>query len=251
MNRADFQTLVRPFLKLGAIVVASAAVVVAVGLATAPAIQDKTARAEADRLKEAAGGLLPGSRYAAFPLTMSRSVFDEQLLKPCPNDAARRRISACYEMLPDDTVVLKRGLPEGDRLALSLLIDSIGYRNEGAVRAYYPIEGSGYNEGYLLELQARCFGGDFNLLARFGTDGVLRNAVPAADMPAPGPWRERATVIRLLGFFIGAKGAGIPVTGEALPGKAGDAVTGASVTFRGLGIALREGSRFVSRLGGY
>ncbi|MBN2353165.1 MAG: hypothetical protein JXD23_11390 [Spirochaetales bacterium] len=250
MNRADLRNLISPFWRLGVVAVAAAAVIVTVGLATGPVIEDRLARGEKELLRAAAGGLAPGERYAAFPLTMSRTGFAERILASCPDDEARRRISACYEILPDDTVGLKQGLPESDRTALSLLVSSIGYRNEGTVRAYYPVESSGSLTGFVLELSVRGFGGGMKLLAYFGRDGVVRNAV-LAEEAGRGPWRERAKAVRLLGLFAGAKGREVPVTRESLTGAGADAVTGATVTFRGLGLALREGSRFAARMGGF
>ncbi len=249
MKRAELLQRALPFLKFAAVVAGAAAAVVTVGLLAAPVISNRLSRDESALVREAADGLEPGRRYAAFPLSLPRPDFAERILARCPGGSERRAIGGYYEDGPDGTVNLKKGLTENDRNSLSLLLESIGYENEGAVHAYRPAANAGSLAGYVLELQGRGFGGPLRILACVGLDGTIRK-VTLAEPEGIGTRRMNENARSLLPLFTGTKGALVPVTAGMLPGIAVDAVSGATATFSGLGTALREGSLFVMRIGG-
>jgi electron transport complex protein RnfG len=136
---------------------------------------------------------------------------------------------------------LARLTPAGARVG-----EGVAVSDQPVVRAYYPVSVPGRPGGAILELKADGYGGEMKLLARYGNDGEIQDALlmDNAETPGLGKKAETAAYMRK---FLGTGGAGrpVPVRKEMLPAREADAVTGATITFIAVARALQDGSRFV------
>ncbi len=109
------------------------------------------------------------------------------------------------------------------------------------VSARYPVEGAG---GWILDLAGKGYGGDMKILASYKADGSVINVklMDNAETPGLGKKAEKASY---MDKFKGSGGAekAVPVTKDALASP--DSVTGATITFTGIGTALAAGSAYV------
>ena len=118
------------------------------------------------------------------------------------------------------------------------------------VTAYYPLAAEqGRDAGYILNIVAAGYGGDMNLLAGFSANGELFNAALMDNLETPGLGKN-AEKPEYMEMFIGTGGdTPVPVTKLQLSQAQADAVSGASITFMGLGQAISAGADFVKELG--
>jgi Na+-translocating ferredoxin:NAD+ oxidoreductase subunit G len=155
----------------------------------------------------------------------------------------------------------------------------------GGVEVYYAVVEGDAVLGYVLALNGTGYGGDLRLLAAYGTDGALRQARLVEDNETPG-LGKKAENAEYMAMFTGTGGARTPVPvskemlaagGAARPARAAvpwarmvqrgglsgwlfgvasgpanpaDAVTGATITFKGVSAALAEGAAFARGLEG-
>lgn len=119
------------------------------------------------------------------------------------------------------------------------------------VRGYYPVlDTGGAQAGYVLRLVGSGYGGDMNLIASYLNDGQLHSAVLMENQETPGLGKEAERP----GYMRMYKGTGadkpVPYRKSQLSQEQADAISGATITFAGIGRALGEGSDYVKELGG-
>ncbi len=119
------------------------------------------------------------------------------------------------------------------------------------VRGYYPvINSAGEQAGYVLRLVGSGYGGDLNILASYLPDGAIHSSVLMENQETPGLGKEaeKPEYMRMY------KGTGstkpVPARKSQLPQEQADSISGATITFAGIGRALGEGSAYVISLGG-
>jgi Na+-translocating ferredoxin:NAD+ oxidoreductase subunit G len=117
------------------------------------------------------------------------------------------------------------------------------------VARYYVLYGNGDSiEGYICRLVGAGYGGDMMILARYGVDGTIEAVKMMENLETPGLGKE-AEKESYMEMFIGSgSNKQVPVRKDMLSPEESDAVTGATVTFIGIGKALEDGSRFVTKM---
>ncbi len=117
--------------------------------------------------------------------------------------------------------------------------------NQGSINSRYPIVGPG---GWILELTGIGYGGDMQILASYKKDGTIMDIVLMDNAETPG-LGKKAEKSEYMDKYRKTGGADpVPVTKDML-GAGADAVSGATITFAGIGRALAEGSDYVKSLG--
>ena len=129
--------------------------------------------------------------------------------------------------------------------------DFVEVSENGVVRGYYPVVNSaGKKAGYVVSLVGSGYGGDLNLIASFLLDGTLHSAVLMENQETPGLGKE-AEKPEYMRMYKGTGGnKPVPAKKSQLPQEQADAISGATITFAGIGRALSEGSSYVNSLGG-
>ena len=119
------------------------------------------------------------------------------------------------------------------------------------VQGYYPVNSTdGTQVGYVLQLMGSGYGGDLNLIASYLMDGTLHSAVLMEDQETPGLGKE-AEKPEYMRMYKGTGGdKPIPARKSQLPQEQADAISGATITFAGIGRALGEGSDYIKSQGG-
>lgn len=114
------------------------------------------------------------------------------------------------------------------------------------VQTRYPVQKAGRPAGFILELAASGYGGNMKLLAYFEPDGTVRAVKLMDNLETPG-LGKKAESPEYMRKFIGSGGPErpVPVRKNMLGSAEADAVTGATITFMGIGKALAEGARYV------
>ncbi|MFO8063535.1 MAG: FMN-binding protein [Spirochaetota bacterium] len=115
------------------------------------------------------------------------------------------------------------------------------------VRAFYPVGRGGTGAGsYVLELTGQGYGGEMRIFAEVRSDGEIAGAVLRENSETRefGGRAENPDYMERTFVGTGAERA-VPTTKGALEDEEAEAVSGATITFRGIGEALAAGSRFV------
>jgi electron transport complex protein RnfG len=113
---------------------------------------------------------------------------------------------------------------------------------EGIVRAYYPLTGSGR---FILELVGSGYGGDMKILALLEGDGTILDVRLMDNLETPGLGKKAELPAYMLKFKdSGGPERPVPVRKDMLPAAEADAITGATITFVGIAKALERGSEF-------
>ena len=126
--------------------------------------------------------------------------------------------------------------------------ERVGIENDDTISAYYPLTRSS-GTAYILRLSGIGYGGDMDILASFDLQGdvLAVSLMDNAETPGLGKEAERD------GYMDKYIGAGadkpIPVSKDHLNQRDVDSITGATITFIGVGEALSAGSQFVKALG--
>lgn len=123
---------------------------------------------------------------------------------------------------------------------------SVGERQDVAdhdvVQAYWAISGS---DSYVLDLVGQGYGGDMRMLAGYRGDGELFAARLMQNNETPGLGKEAEEP----GYMEKYTGHGdenpVPARPDQLAPDQADSVSGATITFMGIGNALATGSQFV------
>lgn len=128
--------------------------------------------------------------------------------------------------------------------------DPVPVENGGSVERYYPVlTGAGEIQGYVCRLIGGGYGGDMIILGGYDTDGTILSVKMMENLETPGLGKE-AEKDYYMEKFLGTGGASkVPVRKDMLELADSDAITGATVTFIGIGKALQDGSDFVRKLG--
>ncbi len=128
--------------------------------------------------------------------------------------------------------------------------EGVDVSGDPVVKVRYPITQGDSVTGYVLKLVGVGYGGDLVIIASFAVDGsiIAVRLMDNAETPGLGKNAENEGY---MDKFVGT-GADrpVPVKKNQLTQADSDAVTGASVTFSGVGKALEAGSEYVKTLGG-
>lgn len=118
-----------------------------------------------------------------------------------------------------------------------------------AAQTAYPIMGgNGEGVGFILQLIGIGYGGDMQLLAGYRPTGELFSAQMMENQETPG-LGKKAEAPEYMDMFIGSGAESlIPTSKSDLPASQADAITGATITFIGVGRALADGSELVREL---
>jgi Na+-translocating ferredoxin:NAD+ oxidoreductase subunit G len=118
------------------------------------------------------------------------------------------------------------------------------------VQEYYPLFDSEDRKiGYILRLIGLGYGGDMVILAGYRLSGEVVSAKLMENAETPG-LGKKAEKQEYMETFIGT-GADTPVPTQKdqLPQFRAEAITGATITFAGIGKALKAGTDFIKSLG--
>jgi Na+-translocating ferredoxin:NAD+ oxidoreductase subunit G len=125
----------------------------------------------------------------------------------------------------------------------------IGEESEGdspVVSSQYPLTFRDGSSGLILSLSAVGYGGDMAVLAGFRDTGEVVGAVLMENSETPGLGKA-AEAPEYMQRFIGTGAERNPVpTGKSdLAPSDADAISGATITFSGIAVALAEGAAYV------
>ncbi|MEA1910710.1 MAG: FMN-binding protein [Spirochaetota bacterium] len=121
---------------------------------------------------------------------------------------------------------------------------------EDPIKGYYPLTGSEGTEAYIINVIGSGYAGDMNLLTSISLEGEILSVALMEHTETPGLGKEAENDSYMEKFVGTGKDSVIPSSKSHLTPKDADSVTGASITFIGIGKALNEASVFVSQLGG-
>ena len=121
--------------------------------------------------------------------------------------------------------------------------------DDSVVTSYYEVEKDGKPNGYILNLKGAGYGGDLIILASYGTDGSVIGSVLMENDETPGLGKE-AEKAEYMKKYLGFAGPDIPTMKNQLESAEADTISGATITFTGIGKALIAGSEFVRNRGG-
>ncbi|MCK5329178.1 MAG: FMN-binding protein [Candidatus Latescibacteria bacterium] len=118
-----------------------------------------------------------------------------------------------------------------------------------SVRTAYPITGTdGEAIGHILQLVGIGYGGDMLLLAGYYPTGELFSAQMMENLETPG-LGKKAEAPEYMGMFIGfGAESAVPTSRRDLPSDQVDSITGATITFNGVAVALADGSDLAKEL---
>ena len=119
---------------------------------------------------------------------------------------------------------------------------------EGAVQSYYPVTADGRAVGYVIK--AAGYAGDMKVLASFTADGAMVDARLMDNQETPGLGKEAEKPEYMQKYAGTGADKPVPVKKSQLSQTEVDSISGATITFMGIGKALEEGSGFVKSLGG-
>ncbi len=124
--------------------------------------------------------------------------------------------------------------------------------NNPAVQAYYPLRGQtgGGVEGWIVSLLGIGYGGEMKILAGYELSGEIFSAILMDNQETPGLGKKAEKPEYMKKFIGTGEAEPVPTSKDQLTQEQADAVTGATITFVGIGKAIGEGSTFVSELGG-
>lgn len=121
--------------------------------------------------------------------------------------------------------------------------------DDSVVTSYYPVEDGSEISGYILNLKGAGYGGDLIILASYTPDGSVIGSVLMEHDETPGLGKE-AENDWYMEKYLGFSGADIPTSKSQLEQADLDAISGATITYAGIGYALAAGSDFTVKLGG-
>ena len=145
-----------------------------------------------------------------------------------------------------------------ERLRLALSELSLGLKigdfseveDDGSIKGYYPLSGSEGVDAYIINIIGSGYAGDMNLLTGISLEGEVLSVVLMEHTETPGLGKEAENPSYMLKFIGTGNSSIIPSSKTHLNSKDADSITGASITFIGIGKALNEASVFVKKMGG-
>ena len=120
---------------------------------------------------------------------------------------------------------------------------------DSVVTSYYTVKDGDAVSGYILNLKGAGYGGDLIILASYKPDGELFGSVLMENDETPGLGKE-AEKDSYMKKYLGFAGLDIPTSKTQLEQAEADTISGATITFAGIGNALTAGSDFAVKLGG-
>ncbi len=112
------------------------------------------------------------------------------------------------------------------------------------VMSYYKTEDAGEPTGYILNLKGSGYGGNLIILASYKPDGSVYGVVLMQDEETPGLGKEAEKSV-YMEKYLGFSGNDIPSMKNQLAQADADTISGATITFAGIGKALISGSEYV------
>ncbi len=114
-----------------------------------------------------------------------------------------------------------------------------------AVTGYYPVtDDSGTIKGYILELLGDGYAGSLKIITGITGTGEIRNVVLMDNEETPGLGKEAENPEYMQKFIGTGAERPVPVRKDQLSQGDADAISGASVTFIGIGKALESGIEY-------
>ncbi|MFP4363752.1 MAG: FMN-binding protein [Spirochaetia bacterium] len=132
----------------------------------------------------------------------------------------------------------------------ALMEGNIGVKEEvdsdSVVQGFYPISDDfGDLQGVILDMTGNGYAGDMRILAAYNGEGEILSAQLMENQETPGLGKE-AEAPEYMEMFVGTGGdVPVPTSKAMLPPEDADAISGASITFMGIGNALESGSEYV------
>ncbi len=118
------------------------------------------------------------------------------------------------------------------------------------VKGYYPLnDNSGTQKGYIFNLVGIGYGGDLNIIAGVSTKGKILSVVMMNNQETPGLGKEAENPEYMKKYIGTGEDSPVPVRKSQLSQEDADAITGASITFMGIGKALEAASDFAKKEG--
>lgn len=141
-----------------------------------------------------------------------------------------------------------------EQLAAALAVVSGSYspgevvmvEGAGVIQGYYPLfDNNNDTVGYILRLLGMGYGGDMELLSSVSPDGAIAAVTLMDNAETPGLGQE-AEKPEYMEKFVG-KGHDVPIptSKQQLTQDQADSISGASITFIGIGQALADGSEYI------
>ena len=138
-----------------------------------------------------------------------------------------------------------------EKLSVGLEIgDYIENKDDSSVSGYYPLTEADSIDAYIVKVTGEGYGGDMNILTAISLDGEVLSVVLMEHTETPGLGKEAENASYMEMYIGTGKDSVIPSSKTHLSPADTDAVTGASITFIGIGKALNEASEFVDQIGG-
>jgi len=122
--------------------------------------------------------------------------------------------------------------------------------NDNSIKGYYPLTGSDGVEAYIINVIGAGYGGDLNLLTAISLDGEVLSVELMEHTETPGLGKEAENASYMEMYIGTGKDSVIPSSKSDLSSEDADSITGASITFIGIGKALNDAAVFISQLGG-
>ena len=127
----------------------------------------------------------------------------------------------------------------------------VAVQDDPVVTGYYPLlNSSSKKTGYICKLIGLGYGGDLGIIAGISTKGKILSVILLEDLETPGLGQEAEHPAYMKKYIGTGEDKPVPVRKTQLSQEDADAVTGASITFMGIGKALAAGSAYVKKLGG-
>ena len=105
-------------------------------------------------------------------------------------------------------------------------------------------------DAYIVKVIGAGYAGDMDILTAISLEGEVLSAVLMDHSETPGLGKEAENPSYMEMYIGTGKDSVIPSSKRHLSPKESDAVTGASITFIGIGKALNVASEFVVQMGG-
>jgi len=129
--------------------------------------------------------------------------------------------------------------------------EALAVEGNANVTMEYPLTEKGKVVGYILAITGKGYGGAFDLLASYKSNGALIAAQMMKDNETPGLGKKSEEDWYMKKFIgTGTKDKPVPTAKSQLSSADSDAISGASVTFGGVSKALAAGAAYVVAKGG-
>ncbi|MBN1525581.1 MAG: FMN-binding protein [Spirochaetales bacterium] len=239
--------LLIPGVKLFTICLAAALLLGLINAVTKGPIADAEKQTVEKALKEIKFDGERGDYLVAPPVELSKEIYEKTVLANTTDTVSKDTIQKLYTGKDENTVMLTTTLTAADIISAAAVFTAIKeYKPKGAVRAMFPLKKGDEISGFILEIWGVGYGGDIKMFGVYDKDGTVRDALILKDAETPG-LGKKARDKGYMDKYIGTKTRTVPVIKAMLDNP--DAVTGATITFTGVGDALRNGSRYISMFG--